>query len=109
MQLTVYRENQGDVAFCEQTPHQSLYRILRILYTSFESTSLLRALIAGCGSLFVSKSMFKGEMLPGSFLICWKNNLILFRLEMLLQMEKNVLGERGGVGMDDDRFAVTVC
>ena len=106
----MYRENQGDVAFCEQTRHQSLYRILRILYTSFESTSLLRALITGCGSLFVSKSTFKGEMLPGSFLICWKkNNLILFRLEVLLQMENNVLGERGGVGMDDDRFAVTVC
>ena len=106
----MYRENQGDVAFCEQTRHQSLYRILRILYTSFESTSLLRALIAGCSSLFVSKSTFKGEMLPGSFLICWKkNNLILYRLEVLLQMEISVLGERGGVGMDDDRFAVTVC
>lgn len=106
----MYRENQGDVAFCEQAPHQSLYRILRILYTSFESTSLLRALIAGCGSLFLSKSTFIGEMLPGSFLICWKkNNLVLYRLEVLLQMENNVLGERGEVGMDDDRFAVTVC
>ena len=106
----MYRENQGDVAFCEQAPHQSLYRILRILYTSFESTSLLRALIAGCSSLFVSKSTFKGEMLPGSFLICWKkNNLVLYRLEVLLQMEKSVLGERRGVGMDDERFTVTVC
>lgn len=54
--------------------------------------------------------MFKGEMLPGSFLICWKkNNLVMYRLEVLLQMEKSVQGERGGVGMDDERFTVTVC
>ena len=104
------RENQGGVVFCEQVIHQSVYGILRILYTSFESTSLLRSLQAGCGSLFVSKSMSKGEMLSGSFLICWKkNNLLLHRLEVLLQMEKSVLDERVGVGMDDERFAVTVC
>ena len=49
-------------------------------------------------------------MKPGSFLISWKkNNLVMYRLEVLLQMEKSVQGERGGVGMDDDRFAVTVC
>ena len=110
LQLTVYRENQGDVAFCEQPPRQSAYRILIILYSSFESTSLPRSLLGGCGSLFVSKSTFKGEMLSVNFLICWKkNNLVLHRLEVLLQMEKNVPGERGGVGMDNERFAVTVC
>ena len=104
------RENQGNVVFCEQPPHQSVYGILRIPCASFESTSLLRSLLGGCGSLFVSKSTFKGEMLSGNFLICWKkNNLILHRLEVLLQMEKSVQGERGGVGMDDKRLAVTVC
>lgn len=40
-------------------------------------------------------------MKPGSFLISWKkNNLVMYRLEVLPEMKSSVLGERGGVGMD---------
>ena len=47
LQFAVCRENQGGVVFCEQPPRQSAYRILIILYSSFESTSLPRSLLEG--------------------------------------------------------------